>query len=79
MILVFRSVFALDDALEFHAFAPLEALPCVWPWHSSRVFTLLPVGTVNSVETLKATPTHAVIETQSLQVLYGVPNPNPNP
>ena len=26
---VFRQRFALEDAIEFHAFAPLEALPCV--------------------------------------------------
>jgi hypothetical protein len=26
---VFRQKFTLEDAIEFHAFAPLEALPCV--------------------------------------------------
>jgi hypothetical protein len=26
---VFRQNFTLEDAIEFHAFAPLEALPCV--------------------------------------------------
>jgi hypothetical protein len=25
----FRLAFALEDAIEFHVFAPLEALPCV--------------------------------------------------
>jgi hypothetical protein len=25
----FRQKFALEDAIEFHFFAPLEALPCV--------------------------------------------------
>jgi hypothetical protein len=29
MLRVFRLKFTLDDAIEFHAFAPLEALPCV--------------------------------------------------
>jgi hypothetical protein len=28
---VFRQIFTLEDAIEFHAFAPLEALPCVGP------------------------------------------------
>jgi len=28
-VLVFDQGFALEDAIEFHAFAPLEALPCV--------------------------------------------------
>jgi hypothetical protein len=38
----------------FHAFAPLEALACVWPMaFLSGVHCLLPVGTVNSVQTLK--------------------------
>jgi hypothetical protein len=38
--------FALEDAIEFHAFAPLEALSCVCPMtflsggHSSYRFTL---------------------------------------
>jgi hypothetical protein len=26
---VFRQDFSLEDAIEFHAFAPREALPCV--------------------------------------------------
>jgi hypothetical protein len=26
---VFQQKFTLEDAIEFHAFAPLEALPCV--------------------------------------------------
>jgi hypothetical protein len=26
-----RLEFKLKDVIEFHAFAPLEALPCVWP------------------------------------------------
>jgi hypothetical protein len=29
MVLVFKLKFTLEDAIEFHAFAPLEALPCV--------------------------------------------------
>jgi hypothetical protein len=28
-VLVFRQNFALEDVIECHAFAPLEALPCV--------------------------------------------------
>jgi hypothetical protein len=28
---VCRQAFTLVDAIEFHAFAPLEALPRVWP------------------------------------------------
>jgi hypothetical protein len=30
-VCVFRQEFALEDAIEFHAFAPLEALACVRP------------------------------------------------
>jgi hypothetical protein len=29
MVRVFRQRFTLDDVIEFHAFAPLEVLPCV--------------------------------------------------
>jgi hypothetical protein len=28
-VLDFRQKFALEDAIEFHAFAPLQAQPCV--------------------------------------------------
>jgi len=46
---------ALEDAIEFHAFAPLEAnMHACDQCHSSRVVTLLPVDAVNSVQTLKA-------------------------
>jgi hypothetical protein len=48
---VFRQKFALEDAIEFHAFAPLEALPSnAIPLGRSL---LLPVRTVNCVQTLK--------------------------
>jgi hypothetical protein len=30
-VLVFRQKCTLENVIEFHAFAPLEALPCVWP------------------------------------------------
>jgi hypothetical protein len=45
-VLVFRRNLALEDAIEFHAFAPVEARPCVWPMatlsgvRSSYRFTL---------------------------------------
>jgi hypothetical protein len=45
----FRQKFALEDAIEFHAFAPW-LLPACDQWHSSRVFTPLTVWyTVHSV------------------------------
>ena len=48
-------IYTLEDAIEFHAFAPVEALAGVWPMaFPSGVHCLLPVGTVNSVATLKA-------------------------
>jgi hypothetical protein len=28
-VCVFQQKFALEDAIKFHAFAPLEALPCM--------------------------------------------------
>jgi hypothetical protein len=31
MVLFFRRNFAFEDAIEFHTFVPLEALPCVCP------------------------------------------------
>jgi hypothetical protein len=42
----FDGTFALEDAIELHAFAWLEALPCVWPmsffsgvhgWHNKLI------------------------------------------
>jgi hypothetical protein len=56
-VLVFRQKFTLEDAIEFHAFAPLEASKRVTnSIHLGRslLSPLLPVGTVNHVETLKA-------------------------
>jgi hypothetical protein len=54
----FRQIFTIEDAIEvieFHAFAPLEALPCVCPMpFLSGFHCLLPVGTAIFVETLKA-------------------------
>jgi hypothetical protein len=45
---VFRQKFALEDAIEFHAFAPLEALPCVRPMaFLSSVHYLLPLPPYN--------------------------------
>ena len=51
-------IYTLEDAIEFHAFAPpLEARASVWPMpFLSGGRCLLPVGTVNSVHTLKALP-----------------------
>jgi hypothetical protein len=51
---VFGQKWALKDGIELHAFAQLEALPCMWPmalfvWWSS----LLPVDAVHCVQTLK--------------------------
>jgi hypothetical protein len=47
----FRQKITLEDAIGFHAFAPLEALLCCHnaydQCHSSRVVALLPVGTVH--------------------------------
>jgi hypothetical protein len=52
---VFRQKSTLEDAIGFHAFAPLEALLCVWSMtFLSGVHCLLPVDTVHSVATLKA-------------------------
>jgi hypothetical protein len=51
---VFRQKSALEDAIEFHAFAPFEARACVCTMSFlSGVHDLLPVGTVNWVQTLK--------------------------
>jgi hypothetical protein len=48
-------IYTPEDAIGSHAFAPpLEALACVRPIaFLSGVHCLLPVGTVNSVQTLK--------------------------
>jgi hypothetical protein len=56
---VFRQKFTLEDAIEFHAFAPLEALAsvCVTSGIPLGSQLLLPVGTVNSVQTLKVLTT----------------------
>jgi hypothetical protein len=53
---VFRRNLALEDAIEFHAFAPLEALTCMRVANAIPLgwSLLLPVGTVNCVQTLKA-------------------------
>jgi hypothetical protein len=50
-VCVFRQKFAFDDdAIEFHAFVRLEALPCVWSMaFLSGVQHLLPVGTAMRV------------------------------
>jgi hypothetical protein len=49
----------LRSGIEFHAFAPIEAslcfALCVIQWHASRVFTLLPVCTVNHRTTFEGT------------------------
>jgi hypothetical protein len=51
----FRLKHTLEDTIEVHTFAPLEALACVWPMAViSGVHCLLPIGTVNCVQTLKA-------------------------
>ena len=52
-------LYTLEDAIEFHAFAPLEALAsvCVTSGIPLRSQLLLPVGTVNSVQTLKVLTT----------------------
>jgi hypothetical protein len=65
-VLVFRQKFSLEDAIEFNAFAPLEANMRVtngMPFGSSRY---LPVGTVNSAQTL-----------QGYSRFDCKPNPNP--
>jgi hypothetical protein len=50
--------------LEAHAFAPLEALPCVCSDDAPvREFTFLPGATVNSVQTLKATSAGGTVPT----------------
>jgi hypothetical protein len=38
---VFRQKSTLEDAIEFHAFAPLEALHACDQWHSSWLSTFL--------------------------------------
>jgi hypothetical protein len=51
---VFRQKFTLEDAIGSHA-CSLEALTCVWPnGIPLGCSLLLPVDTVNSVQTLKA-------------------------
>jgi hypothetical protein len=55
--------------LSFHAVAPLEVLPCVRPMpFISGVHCLLLVGTVNCVETLKATATQIATLTLTLAI-----------
>jgi hypothetical protein len=50
----FDWMFALEEVIEFHAFAPpLEALPCVCQWHSCHASLLLLFDTVHFVQTLK--------------------------
>jgi hypothetical protein len=57
-IAFFDRVSQLPRAIEFHAFAPLEALPHACDqWHSSRVFAPLTGLHYVSVQTLKATTT----------------------
>jgi hypothetical protein len=47
-------IFALEDAIEFHAFAPLEALPCVCPNSIPLGCPLqLAIATLNYITTLK--------------------------
>jgi hypothetical protein len=50
---VFRLKVAIEDAIEFHVFAPLEASMRVTNNMPVELSTVLPVGTVNSVTTLK--------------------------
>jgi hypothetical protein len=54
---VFRQKFTLEDAIELHAFVPLEASRRVINGISLGCSLLLPVHTVNCVQTLKAHPT----------------------
>jgi hypothetical protein len=49
-----RQKFALEDAIEFHAFAPLEASRRVTDGIPLGSSLLLPVHIVNCVQTLKA-------------------------
>jgi hypothetical protein len=51
---VFRQTLVFEDAIELHAFAPLEALPCMRPMPNLSDVHALTVATVNSGETLKA-------------------------
>jgi hypothetical protein len=50
---VFQQKFTFEDAIELHAFAPLEANMRVTNGILLGIPLLLPVGTVNSVQTLK--------------------------
>ena len=52
-MLVFEHNVALEDAIAFHTFAPLDALACVATGILLGWLLLLPVGTVNCIETLK--------------------------
>jgi hypothetical protein len=65
----FSATFTLENAIAFHAFARLEALPCVTNGIPLGPSLLLPVGTVNCVQTLKASVTTGCN--------YN-PDPNPN-
>jgi hypothetical protein len=55
---VFEQNFPLDDAIEFHAFALLDALPCMWPmaFLVGVHCLLLQVSTINYTTTLKVPP-----------------------
>jgi hypothetical protein len=53
-------MFATEDTIEFPAFVPLEALACVRPMaFPLGCSLLLPVGTVNCVQTLRASMSEA--------------------